>query len=198
MKYVNQLDYPHIPYITRTNAADAAEREKGQHTTIATSGCGLCSAIMVAERLLVEPNFTLEDAIRMSYDTGANAIHGTDYELFAPAFAERFGLIVEPTNDPERLRRCLRTGGCAVMDSAGDSEGHIGVFSHGGHYVVIVNEQEDGRLAVLDPALKEGKYEEEGRKGKVELQGLFILTDMQNLLDDTAPHDPRFYLFWRK
>ena len=62
MKYINQLDYPHLPYITRTGSKDPEKVAYGQTTTVATSACGLCAAITVVDRLLVNVDFTLEDA----------------------------------------------------------------------------------------------------------------------------------------
>lgn len=198
MKYVNQLEYPHWLYTTRVDL-DPANVEWGRTSTVKTSGCGLCSAVMVADRLLPESEFDLSDAVQLSYDTGSNRGKGTTYPRFAPAFAEKMGLDLEMTSDPERLRHCLRTGGAAVLHVKGDREGHVGVFSHGGHYVVAISEQRDGRIAILDPSLKEGKYEEDGRKGLVELKnGVVALCDMQVLVEDTAPADPSFYLFWRE
>ncbi len=199
MKYVNQLEYPEISYITRTSVADEADREKGKQTTIKSSGCGLCAAIMVADRLLVDPDIDLEKLIHLSYEIGANTKKGTTYKIFAPVFAERYGLTLEMTNDPERLRCCLRTGGAAVLHSGGDREGHIGVFTHGGHYVTAISEEADGRIVILDPSYKPGKFDEEGRQGKIELRNeVFCLCDMQVILDDTANRDPGMYLFWRK
>lgn len=198
MKFVNQLDYPEIPYITRQEMEDEASREKGEKTTVATSACGLCSAIIVVDRLLVNTELSLEEAIRLSYDSRANLRIGTDYTVFAPALAERFGLDLEMTDDPERLLFCLRTGGCAVAESAGDREGYIGIFTHNAHYVVVIAEQRDGRFAVLDPAIKEGKYDEEGRRDKVKVKGKFVICDLKTLMEDTEGADKRFYLFWRK
>jgi hypothetical protein len=198
MKFVNQLDYPEVPYITRQEMEDEASREKGKKTTVATSACGLCSAIIVVDRLLVNTELSLEEAIRLSYASEANLRIGTDYTVFAPALAERFGLDLEMTDDPERLLFCLRTGGCAVAESAGDREGYIGVFTHNAHYVVVIAEQRDGRFAVLDPAIKEGKYDEEGRRDKVKVKGKFVICDLKTLMEDTEGADKRFYLFWRK
>lgn len=198
MKYINQLEYPRWPYINRTNM-DEAEREAGKTKTIATSGCGLCAAVMVADRLLTNITFDLQDALQLSYDTKANHKAGTDYKIFAPAFAEKLNLKLEMTNDAERVRYCLRTGGAVVVHSGGDREGYIGVFTHGGHYVTLISEEEDGRIAVLDPSYKVGKYEEEGRKGKVEMKDGFIaLCDLSVLAKDAENRDPGFYLFWRK
>ena len=89
-------------------------------------------------------------------------------------------------------------GGNLIIHIGGDREGHIGVFSHGGHYVAAIGQQADGRIIVLDPSYKPGKYEEEGRKGKVEMKNDFVcLCDPQLLVADTATRDPGFYLFWR-
>lgn len=198
MKYVNQKKYPHIPYITRTRL-EGQDWEKGQKTTISSSGCGLCSAIMVADRLLPNCEFDLDAALRISYETEANHAGGTDYRRFAPAFAEKLGLTMERTNDPERLLYCLRTGGASFTVTTGDRENYIGVFSHGKHCIALIGEEPDGRIAVLDPSYLEGKYEEEGRKGKVEVKnGCIALCSLQVLLEETKDRDPAFYLFWRK
>ena len=198
MKYVNQKEYPDLLYVTRFEL-EGEEREKGRTTTISTSGCGLCSAVMVADRLIPDSKFSLKDAIRMSYDLKANHFQGTDYKIFAPAFAERCGLELEMTNDPERLRCCLRTGGAAVLHAKGDRDGHVGVFSKAGHYITAISEERDGRIAILDPSYCKGKYEEEGRKGLVEMKNEVIaLCDIKVLIEDTAPSNISFYLFWRK
>ena len=198
MKYVNQKDYPHWLYVTKTDLEEPL-CTKGKTTTVASSACGLCSAVMVADRLLVNSDFELKDAIDLAYATKANYSNGTSYQRFAPAFAEKMGFEWEGTNDPDRLRYCLRTGGAAVIHVGGDREGHIGVFSHGGHYVAAISEDRDGRIVILDPSFFEGKYEEEGRKGLVEMKNRVIaLCDMQVLIDDTANREPHYHLFWRK
>ena len=72
MKYVNQLEYPHWLYVTRTEMEDEKEREKGKTTTVRSSGCGLCSAVMVAHRLIPNCEFELRDALDLSYAVEAN------------------------------------------------------------------------------------------------------------------------------
>lgn len=199
MKYINQYDYPHWLYVNRTELEDEVEREAGKTKTVATSGCGLCAAVMVADRLLPNSEFTLKDALDLSYATNANHRKGTDYTRFAPAFAEKLGFKLEMTDNAELVRGCLRTGGAVVVHSGGDREGYVGVFTHGGHYVTLINEEPDGRIAVLDPSYKVGKYEEEGRKGKVEMKNGYIgLCDLSVLAKDAENRSPGFYLFWRK
>ena len=48
------------------------EQEYGKTTSIKTSGCGLCSALMVGDYLLPNFEFTLEEAIELSYEAKAN------------------------------------------------------------------------------------------------------------------------------
>ncbi len=198
MRYVNQLEYPDIPYLTRTSL-QGEEKEKGKSTTIKSSGCGLCSAVMVAHRLIPNCKFELEDALQLSYDAKANEHVGTDYKRYAPAFAEKLNLLLEDTSDIERLRFCLRTGGAAVAHVGGDTKERVGIFSHGGHYIAVISEEPDGRLAILDPAYWENKYEEEGRIGKVEMvQNVIALCDGEVLKEDTSTRKPSYHLFWRK
>ena len=198
MKFVNQLDYPDWLYVTKTDLEEE-RREHGRTTTVATYACGLCSAVIVADRLLVNSNFELKDALALAYETKANYHVGTSYKRFAPAFADKLGLEWEPTRDPERLLYCLRTGGAAVVLVDGDREDRVGVFSHTGHYIVAISEERDGRIVILDPAYKEGKYEEEGRRGLVEVKNsVMAICDLQTLVKDSADISIRFHLFWRK
>ena len=198
MKYVNQKKYPDIPYITGL-ALEGEAGERGKTTTVSSSGCGLCAAVMIADRLLPNCQFSLEDAMGISYACKANGYKGTTYTVFAPEFAKHCKLDLEMTCDPERLRYCLRTGGAAALHTKGNQEGHIGTFSTVGHWVVAISEERDGRIAVLDPAYKEGRYDREGRKGLVEVvHDVVALCSMETVVADTGAADPCFYLFWRK
>lgn len=199
MKYINQKDYPHWLYVTRTDMEEE-EKEKGKTTTVATSACGLCSAVMVADRLIPNNSFELQDAIDLSYEVKANYRKGTAYRRFAPAFAEKVGLRLEMSYDIADLVRCLHTGGAAVILVIGDHDGRPGLFTHNGHYIAAISEEPDGRIALLDPYLYDGKFEEEGRAGKVEMtNGVIALCSKETL---HAEADPRnitpYFLFWRK
>ena len=89
MKYVNQLEYPDWFYVTKTDLEDEARRKHGETTTVKSSACGLCSAVMVADRLLPNCAFDLKDALDLAYECGANRGVGTEYLYYAPAFAEK-------------------------------------------------------------------------------------------------------------
>jgi len=197
MKFINQRDYPHWLYVTRTDL-EGEDRESGKTTTVFTSACGLCCAIMVADRLLPNCDFDLNQAIDLSYEVKANYRRGTSYARFAPAFAEKMGLHLETTKDIEAVVDCVRTGGAVVAHVAGDVDGKPGLLAHYGHYVAVISQQRDGRLAILDPYLYEGKFEEPGREGKVELtKDVIALCNPTDLDADVVKTVP-YYLFWRE
>ena len=105
MKYINQLDYHNVQYITHTANPDPERRAFGLTTTIAGSGCALCSAVMIADRLhIAEGNFGIEEARQLSYDCGANQKGGTMGAVYFPAFAEKFDLEMVRTANIEDMR----------------------------------------------------------------------------------------------
>ena len=205
MRYVNQLDHPYVMYQTNR---DHPEDTRRSHGTFAMSGCGLASAVMVADRLLADCGFDIMDAVALAYESGANHAIGTDYDIFAPAFAEKAGLEFKATNDLAEVRNCLRSGGAVVALSTGDREdGHIGLFTHGAHFIAIVSELRDGRVLVLDPSLSEGKYDEEARRDKVTVDGKFVYARLEDVRDDFdvdvnlrrgSTETTAFWCFWKK
>lgn len=202
MKYINQLDYPNMQYITHTANPDPERRAFGLTTTIAGAGCALCSAVMIADRLhLDEGKFGIEEARQLSYDCGANQKGGTMGIVYFPAFAKKFDLEMVRTSNIEEMRHCLRTGGAVGILVSGDHDDYHGVFSDRWmHWMVVVSEERDGRFCILDPAYEEGIYEKGDRKGKVEVISRgFSRTTAQVLLEETATvSDGGFCLFWRK
>ena len=54
------------------------------------------------------------------------------------------------------------------------------------------------RPAAPDPSLVPGKYDEEGRKGLVEVDGKIIYASGEQLMEETKLFEPRFYMFRRK
>ena len=202
MKYVNQLEHRYLRYSSNTSHP---EKDHHTHGTFARSGCGLASLIMVADRLLPSYQFDLRDAVQLSYDTKANRLAGTDMTYIAPVFAYKFGLELEYSNKMEDVIRCVQTGGAVVALSRGDREGYTGVFTHGGHYVVVVGVDRQGRLMILDPSWTPTKFDEPGREGKVEVKDKLCYC-VPEVLDADCAHREDFYLnktasyclFWRK
>jgi len=196
MLYICQLDYPDIPYPTHTSEP---ENERGPFTTIKSSGCGLCAAVMMADRLIPNVKFSLVDALELSMKIGANAWSGTSYRVLGPAVAERLGLKLEVTGDVNRLAEMLKTGACAVAHVRKRADGSPGTFTTGGHYITVFGVEADGRFAILDPSQKPGKFEEYDRAGKVEVvQDHVCLCSPEVLAADIAPlADRGLYIFSR-
>lgn len=196
MRYVSQMDYPDISYPTRT---DTPEDSFGPASTVNTSGCGLCSAVMVADRLLADCAFDVKDAVALAMECGANHGPGTDMVVLYEPFCERLGLSGQISNDVDDVLSCLRTGGC-VIANVSKRDDYQAVFTKGAHYIVVFSETRDGRLAVLDPSMfRPGKMDYGLTTGKVEIDGKVAYCTCQVLDEDAAgmfPH--KYFLFWRK
>ncbi|MBQ3866715.1 MAG: hypothetical protein II776_07415, partial [Clostridia bacterium] len=161
---------------------------------VATSGCGICSLCMIVENL-TDRRLSVEEAIALSYACGANEGVGTTMRLLGPYAAEKLGLIHQATDSLEELLSCLKKGGMAIVHVGGDREGHVGLFSHNGHYVVAA--AYDGEdLCILDPAYRPGRYEEEGRRGKAKVDEPFVYCKPETVLEDTLNRTPHFHLFF--
>ena len=199
MRYENQREHPHMLYVTKTEL-EGEVKESGKTTTMYTSGCGLCAGIMVVDRLLPSYAFSLEDAIQLSYDAGANRRVGTIYAKYAPALAEKFNLRYQISDKLEDLLHCVRTGGAAValVGKGQYFDGERGLFTKAGHYITVINEEVDGRLAILDPSLTPDKFAEEPWKNLVEIKhSVVVLCDPQILHGETEGKNGPYYLFWR-
>ena len=199
MKFVCQRDYPHWIYTTRTDS-EGEEFEKGKTTTVSSSGCGLCAAVMVADQLIPNCDFELANALDLSYELNANHRLGTDYARFAPVFAERLGLRHAVSHDIADVYRCLRSGGTVVCHVHGAREGHsLGLFSSSGHYINIIGCEADGRFVILDPSHTPGKYDIPERKDKVEIKyNHLVICEEKYLLEEIHQTMTPYHLFWRK
>lgn len=192
MKYLNQLEYPHIPYPTDAAAPDS----RFHKLSIKEAGCGLCSLAMMVDRLTTK-TISLKRLISLSIRHKANLHPGTDMKILGPVVADLFDLEYSTTNSVQKAIRHLKNGGSVIANTGGDREGYTGVFSHGGHYILLLSADSDS-VCVLDPSMKEGKYEEPGREGKVRVDGPFAYCAPEVLTMDTDNRNPGFYLFSRK
>lgn len=185
MVYFNQLAYPHEPY-----PAPGYE-----HATIKSGGCGVCCAAMLVSNL-TDSTVTPVEMARIAMETGARVAGGTDMNRLGAVLSQRYGLAFSTTNDEAALVLHLKKGGMAAANTGGNRKGYTGVFSDSGHFVVIAG-MENGRAAVLDPGRYEGKYDKNGRRGKVETLGDVCYCALDTLAADTFTRSPGYYLFQR-
>jgi len=189
--YINQRDYPHIPY--PHNADNNYQPPEGQN--IARAGCGLCSAAMVVDQLTTQ-SLSLEEGIAISVANKANLRPGTNMVRFGSAVAEKFGLKFSYTSDKEEMLAHLRKGGRVIINVANKPDGTRGLFTKTGHYMVLI--AADGeRVCFLDPYYGP-EYNEGELKEKVDSSRAPILyCDADLLHTESANREKRYYLFER-
>ena len=183
-----QLDYEHVPYPSPVGAKNG---------NIANNGCGVCAASMVAENML-GISFPPEESAKLAKACGAREGYGTDLYIYAPAFAKHVGLQVRDTEDAQEALRFLQEGrGMIIANVRGDREGHIGVFSNSGHYIVLAAAN-GTEVKVWDPMYKEGsgRFDIPGRKGKVRLDGTDAYADFAEIEKDCFERP--YFLFWKE
>ena len=193
MKFINQLEYSHVPYRTRAKVEGLTDEQRT--TNVAESGCGLCCSCMVVD-LLTDKTLSVEDSVRLSEECVANHSPGTDLSVLGPALAEKFGLEYSRTSDVNEVIRHLQNGGVAVSLISIKEGNKISLFAEYGHYILLVST--DGKdFCILDPYYKLEKFDVPERAGKVDVScAPFLYCDV-NLVDDECVYK-RYYLFSRK
>jgi len=180
--YFNQRDY--IDVYSASSPPNTA-------LTIKTSGCGPTSIAMIVSNLsgqVVTPPQMAIYAIQNGYRfDGA----GTDLVLMSPAIASKYNLHFSQTNDISVVVKHLGAGGMAIANVAG---GKTGLFSTGGHFIVLAGLALP-YIIVLDPYMYQGKFSLPHRKGKVLADGNELRT-LPEYLDADTRHDYKaYYLF---
>lgn len=187
MKYYNQRNYPHIPY-----PSEAFPEE-----SISSAGCGAVCCAMLVENLR-EENFPPEEAARFALEVGARDNDGTDMRILGPIIAQKYGFSYHESNDIDEVLDFLSQGkGFIIANSGGNKEDYVGIFTRGGHYILLTAAR--GRvIEVLDPSLWPEKFSIPGRKEKIFWVGDRIYCDASFIEEDCNNRDPGFYFFGRK
>ncbi len=185
-----QLDYEHVPFLSPVGAVNG---------NIANNGCGVCSAAMLVENML-GVSFPPEEAARLAKMCGARETFGVNFYIYAPVLAARFGMKVTVTEDAQDVLEFLQAGrGMVVANTRGDrpDDGYIGVFSDGGHYIVLA-EAQGTTIKVWDPMYKEGsgRFDIPGRREKVHLDGTDAYADISVFPEDCKERP--FFLFEKR
>ena len=192
MKYINQLEYPYMPYATDLDTPDSPFH----NVTVREAGCGPCCLCMMVDQLTTK-TLPLANCLQLSHLHKANRQVGTTMEILAPVVAKAFDLTCQESNDLSEVIACLQNGGKVICNVGGNREGdYKGIFSYGGHFILLVSTLQDS-FCILDPSAKEGKFDEEGRKGKVQKKGDFLYCKHSDVHKDAENRNPRYYLFAR-
>lgn len=185
-KYFNQNNYSNVPYPSPTLPK----------ATVATGGCGVVCASIITSNLLN----TVIDPIAMAkyvINNKARVVGGTDMNILARALCKDYDLSYKITNNEDELVEHLKNGGMAIANVGGNREGYIGVFSNGGHYIVVAG-LVGNKAIILDPQLYSGKFNKDGRRGKVSVTGNECICNIDILAKDTSNRNPAYWLFERR
>jgi hypothetical protein len=190
MKYLNQYEYRHIPYITHTKAAEEPNRVKN----VASSGCGPCSVCMCID-LLTDKELPIEECIKLSEGCGANHSAGTDMSILGPVVAEKFDLAYSKTSDLDEAIRHLQCGGAIVAHVSVHEGQEQGLFTKRGHYIALIST--DGEeFCILDPSYTPEKFETPDRVGKVNTKNApYLYCDVQTVHAEAHEEKPKYHLF---
>jgi len=182
-KYYNQNDYDYVPYPS----------PELPRATVKSGGCGVCCGAMIVSSMASQ---TVDPEAMAAYSIaiGARVSGGTDMNTLADAICRDYGLSCETTSDENNLLEHLKDGGMAIANVGGDRDGWTGVFSNGGHFVVVA-EYNGYTVAIMDPAYYSGKFSLAGRSGKVIVNGDLCYCNVEVLADDTANRSPAYWLF---
>lgn len=192
MYYINQLDYPHVPY--NHNMAHGGPPEG--RTSVRTSGCGLCCACMVVAHQTGKI-LPIEYFVKISEENRANLELGTDMTVLGPILANEFDLEYVQSSDKEEMVSWLRNGGEVIVHAQGDKDSHIGLFSNRGHYILATAMVGD-EVQIMDPSDKPEKYEIQGRKGLIHKEVPFVYATPDQVNDCCYNDKIHFHMFKKR
>ena len=195
MKYINQLDYSHIPYPTRVKQEEYAPN--GLQTSVRSSGCGLCSVCMAID-LLTDKTLSIEECVNISRECVANYSRGTDMNILGPVIAERFDIEYSKTSDLTEAIHHFREGGVIVVHVGIPVGKEIGLFTKGGHYMLLIST--DGKdFCFLDPSYTKEKFKLPERLGRVdESRAPYLYAPIETIDSECKPEKVKYHLFKRK
>lgn len=190
MLYINQREYSDMPFPNNVEGGYPAEKQN-----IAKAGCGICSLCMVVDHLTTK-ELSLPECVGLAVVHKANLKPGTSMVKVAPAVAEKFGLKFSYTSDKEEMLSCLRRGGRVIVNVANRPDGTPGLFTKGGHYMVLVSADGE-QICFLDPNYSEA-YNEGELKEKVDSSYAPLLYCNADLMEyETENREIKYYLFER-
>lgn len=146
--------------------------------TIKSGGCGVTCAAMVvsSSKEIVRPD-TMGDIAR---ENGFRPNGGTAWELF-PYVAQRWGLETREVRSSYEALQACRDGYFVVILCG------AGLWTTGGHYILAVGSRGD-QIEIFDPYLYAGKFNRNGRQGKVSVEGNSCFVQIDTFKQNSEAH----------
>ena len=158
---------------------------KNNDKTIGTSGCGVCSSLMIIRHMT---NFTptLESYTNELLSVGARDAYGSNIYVIAQHLRSNYNLHYSFTRDIEVLKNNLSKGNIAIANVGANK-----MFTGGsGHFIVVagIYKDETGheKAIILDPSFSPKKYNNKKRKeaGISYTSDGIVVSDFETLLSD--------------
>lgn len=195
MRHIIQRKYSYIPYPQYMAEPDNPRGKKG---TIRSGGCGVCSVCMVIDQLTTE-KFSVKECAQLSMAVGGNHSSGTDMTVLGPVVAEKFNLDYAESYDVNDALTALREGGRVIALVGGIEPDNRGIFTAGGHYIVLIAADDKDEICILDPNWTSKSFPKWEKQGLVRTEGTLVYTSPAVLHQEGKKlGDPTYYIFHRK
>lgn len=126
----------------------------GKSGCIYTSGCGVCSTLMVLKNFK-KVHYDTKSWTAKCLQIGARGSEGTNLDTVASYMNSIYGIAHKKTSSIKALKEHLLKGGRAVICVSG---GGKRLLSTGGHYVYVAGITSTNKLIILDPYWYDGKF----------------------------------------
>lgn len=195
MRHIIQRKYSYIPY---PQYMDEPDNPRGKKGTIRSGGCGVCSVCMVIDQLTTE-KFSVKECAQLSMAVGGNHSSGTDMTILGPVVAEKFNLDYAESYDVNDALTALREGGRVIALVGGIEPDNRGIFTAGGHYIVLIAADDKDEICILDPNWTSKTFPKWEKQGLVRTEGTLVYTSPAVLHQEGKKlGDPTYYIFHRK
>ena len=142
---VNPVGGMKIPVLYQYNYKQRVCTINGQAKSVSTSGCGATSASMVIAYLTGNTRQTPYTLFKWAYDTGRYSGDGLDHGTISK-MCSNYGVTCTWVGNTERNVLNALQNGYPVIAHMGP-----GIFTKGGHYIVLRGVTADGKILVNDP-----------------------------------------------
>ena len=143
---------------------------------------------------------TVEQMAKLSLDNGCRASGGTDMAALVRCVTKNYPVSAVTSNSQEAVLKALSGDSVVIANVGGDRSGYQGVFSTGGHYIVLSEGRDSRMVDIIDPGMYSGKYSKSYRKC-VEVThysaGDVLSADMFVVHKDCETRSPRYYIITR-
>ena len=194
MKHVNQRKYSYIPY---PQLMDEPDNPYGKKASVRGGGCGLCSACMIVDQLTTQ-TLPVRECAELSMKIGANHCDGTDMKMLGPAIAEKYNLDFSMVKDIGQVVKALHNGARVIALVSAKGPTNKGIFTQGGHYIVLISADEDDEICVLDPSWTSKKFNKWVKKGLVRTEDTLVYIKPEVLDAERKNESVDYFVFRRK